>query len=218
MGIRILVVDDHGVFREGLRLLIAEQQDMELVGQASSGREAVEMAQSLEPDIILMDVSMPGLNGVEAARQITDRNRAAKILALSAYAGERYVTEMLKAGVMGYVVKDCSTDELAGAIRAVMANEHYLSPRVTKVVIEKYVRNEQGRLEPSLLDELTPKERELLQMLAEGKSGKEAARLLYVSIKTVDTRRREIMKKINASSVAELTKFAVREGITSVEF
>ena len=199
-------------------MLIAEQQDMELIGQASNGREAVEMAQTLEPEIILMDVSMPGLNGVEAARQITENNRAAKILALSAYAGERYVTEMLKAGVMGYVVKDCSTDELAGAIRAVMANEPYLSPRVTKVVIEKYVRNEQGRREPSLLDELTPKERELLQMLAEGKSGKQAARLLYVSIKTIDTRRREIMKKINVSSVAELTKFAVRVGITSVEF
>lgn len=199
-------------------MLIAEQQDMELIGQASNGREAVEMAQTLEPEIILMDVSMPGLNGVEAARQITENNRAAKILALSAYAGERYVTEMLKAGVMGYVVKDCSTDELAGAIRAVMANEPYLSPRVTKVVIEKFVRNEQGRREPSLLDELTPKERELLQMLAEGKSGKQAARLLYVSIKTIDTRRREIMKKINVSSVAELTKFAVRVGITSVEF
>jgi len=218
MVTRILVVDDHAVFREGLRLMIAEQPDMELIGQASNGRQAVEMARSLKPDVILMDVSMPGLNGVEAARKITDNNRDAKVLALSAYSGKRFVTEMLKAGVMGYVVKDCSTDELAGAIRAVMADERYLSPKVAKVVIEEYVRNEQSRLETSLLDELTPKERELLQMLAEGKSGKEAARLLYVSIKTVDTRRRSIMKKIDVLSMAELTKFAVREGITSVEF
>ena len=153
MAIRILVVDDHKVFREGLRLLVAEEEDMELVGESSNGQEAVELAESLNPDVILMDVSMPGLNGVEAARRITERNGSVKVLALSGYWSERFVMEMLKAGVCGYVVKDCSTLELASAIRVVMAGERYLSPKAAKVLIENYMRSGEGGSEASLLEQ-----------------------------------------------------------------
>ena len=216
--IKIVVVDDHGILREGLHLLIEQQDDMQMVDEAADGREAVEVVRKLRPDIVLMDVSMPGLNGIEATRQILRESPETKVLALSAYSNKRFVIDMLKVGASGYMLKDSLTDELIRAIRAVVAGQQYLCPKVAAIVVEDYLHG--GKREPDgpLMDRLTGKERELLQLLVENKSSKEAARLLHVSIKTVDGRRRDLMNKLGMSGIAELTKFAIREGLTSVEF
>lgn len=219
MSIKILVVDDHGMLREGLRLLIGQQEDMEMIAEAADGREAVELVRKLKPDLVLMDISMPGLNGIEATRQITKENPSTKVLALSAYSDKRFVTDTLKAGASGYILKDSLTDELVRAIYAVMADERYLCPKAAAIVVDDYIHASQSEsAEPSLLGRLTGKERELLQLLVENKSSKEAARLLHVSVKTVDARRRDLMNKLGISGIAELTKFAIREGLTSLEF
>jgi len=218
MAIRVIVVDDHGVLREGLRLLIDQHEGLELVGEAEDGRKAVEIAAELKPDIVLMDVSMPGLNGIEAARQILHDNNSIKVLALSAYSNKRFVTEMLKLGASGYILKDSASDELVRAIETVAVGDNYLCPKAASLVIEDYKQNSKSFANHSPLDVLTAKERELLQLLAEGISTKEAARLLSVSVKTTDARRRETMNKLGISSMAELTKFAIREGLTSLEF
>ena len=218
MSIRILIVDDHGIVREGLRSLIGQQEGMQIIGEAVTGKEAVELADKLMPDIILMDVSMPVLNGVEAARQIIKGNSGAKVLALSAHSNKRFVTDMLKIGVSGYVLKDCMTEELVRAIGAVMAGERYLSTRVAGIVIDQYVHGKDAKGEGIFLDKLTSKEREILQLVVEGHATKEIARMLNLSIKTIDGRRREVMHKLNMSSVAELTKFAIREELTSLDF
>ena len=218
MSIKILVVDDHGIMREGLRLLIGQQEDMETVGEGADGREAIELARKFGPDVVLMDVSMPRLNGIEAARQIIKENHGTKVLALSAYSNKSFVTDMLRAGASGYILKDGVTNELVRAIRAVTANERYLSTKIAGIVIEDYIHSGNSGSEQPVLDNLTGKERELLQLLVENKSSKEAARLLHVSVKTVDARRRGIMDKLGISGIAALTKFAIREGLTSLEF
>ena len=218
MNIKILVVDDHGILREGLRLLIGQQEDMEMIAEAADGREAVELVRKLKPDLVLMDISMPGLNGIEATRQITKENPSTKVLALSAYSDKRFVTDSLKAGASGYILKDSLTDELVRAIYAVMADERYLCPKAAAIVVDDYIHAGKTESDEPLLDRLTGKERELLQLLVENKSSKEAARLLHVSVKTVDARRRDLMNKLGISGIAELTKFAIREGLTSLEF
>lgn len=218
MAIKVVVVDDHGVLREGLRLLIDQQSELELVGEAEDGRKAVKIVGELKPDIVLMDVSMPGLNGIEAARQILSENSDVKVLALSAYSNKRFITEMLKIGVSGYILKDSASNELVRAIFCVAEGENYLCPKAAGLVIEDYKQNSKTFINGSPLDILTAKERELLQLLAEGISAKEAAKLLHVSVKTTDARRRETMNKLGISSMAELTKFAIREGLTSLEF
>jgi two-component system response regulator NreC len=218
MAIRVIVVDDHGVLREGLRLLIEQREGLELVGEAEDGRKAVEIVAELKPDIVLMDVSMPGLNGIEAARQILHDNNNVKVLALSAYSNKRFVTEMLKLGASGYILKDSASSELVRAIETIAGGDNYLCPKAASLVIEDYKQNSKAFANHSPLDGLTAKERELLQLLAEGISTKEAARLLSVSVKTTDARRRETMNKLGISSMAELTKFAIREGLTSLEF
>jgi len=218
MSIAIVLVDNHGITREGLRLLIERQEDMEVVGEAADGREAVRLANNLEPNLVIMDVSLPGLNGVDAARQIIKANPEVKVLALSAYANKRFVIDMLTVGALGYVLKDGMAGELVRAIHAVMNGERYLSTKVAGIVIDNYINNgEDGNGKPSL-NMLTPKERELLQLLVEGNLSKSAARLLSISIKTVDARRRDIMNKLRMSSLADLTKFAIREGLTTVDF
>ena len=218
MSIKILVVDDHGIMREGLCLLIGQQEDMETVGEGTDGREAIELARKFRPDVVLMDISMPRLNGIEAARQIIKENHGTKVLALSAYSNKSFVTDMLRAGASGYILKDGVTNELVRAIRAVTANERYLSTKIAGIVIDDYIHAGNSDSEQPVLDNLTGKERELLQLLVENKSSKEAARLLHVSIKTVDARRRGIMDKLGISGIAALTKFAIREGLTSLEF
>ena len=212
----ILIADDHQIVREGLRGLLQQQTDMQLIGEASDGRAAVEMAQQMSPDVIVMDVGMSGLNGIEATRQITLKEPDAKVVALSMHADRRFMGEMLKAGAKGYLLKDGAFEELATAIRSVVADKVYLSPRIADVVVDDYVRRQNG-VEPSAFAKLTPREREVLQLMAEGRATKEIAMDLRVSIKTIETHRRQIMEKLSIYSVAELTKYAIREGLTSLD-
>ena len=216
MGMRILLADDHQIVREGLRTMLQKNDDMEVVGEAADGRTAVQMAEEMSPDVVVMDVGMPGLNGIEATRQLMNKEPDAKVVALSMHADRRFMGEMLKAGAKGYLLKDGAFEELATAIRAVVSDKVYLSTRIADVVVDDYVRR-QSNDQPSAFAKLTPREREVLQLMAEGRATKEIAMDLHVSIKTIETHRRQIMEKLNIYSVAELTKYAIREGLTSLD-
>jgi len=216
MSIRILLADDHKITREGLCSLLDKQQDMEVVGEAEDGRTAVTLVRELVPSVVIMDVSMPDLNGIEAARQIVDQFPDVKIIALSMHSDTLFVTEMLKSGTSGYLLKDCAFEELALAIRAVVAGKTYLSPSVSGVVVDDYLHR-LSRADFSDSEVLTDREREVLQLLAEGKSTKQIALKLHISVKTVETHRRQIMNKLDIHTVAELTKYAIRKGLTSLE-
>ena len=216
MSIRIILADDHKIIRDGLRTLIENQSHMEVVGEAESGRKAVAMTLELVPDVVVMDVTMADLNGIEATRQIHKEQPSVKVIALSMHSDRRFVTGMLEAGASGYLLKDCAFEELARAIHSVISNETYLSPGITDIVVKGYLQK--SSLTPaSAFSTLTAREREVLQLLAEGRSTKKIAESLYVSIKTVETHRQRIMDKLNIHSIAELTKYAVREGLTSLE-
>lgn len=215
---RILLVDDHQLFCEGMRALIERQQDMKVVGVATDGRQGVRLAKELAPDIVVMDVAMSELNGAEATRQILEELPRIRVIALSMHGDRRYVLRMLEAGASGYLLKDCAVDELARAIRSVVANQVYLSPAVAGVVVERLVRR--GAREPggpSATEVLSTREIEVLQLLAEGHTARQIGQALHVSVKTVETHRRNIMDKLDLHSIAGLTKYAVREGITSLE-
>ena len=214
---RIVIADDQGMVRQGLKALIEKQNEMEVVGEAQDGWEVVKLAGELMPDAIIMDISMPNLNGVEATRQILKENPDIKIIALSMYPHKKYVTEMLKAGASGYVLKSYLFDELVKALHAAAAGEHYLSPQITDVLVDEYVSKLSAN-EESGLNKLTPRERQVLQLIAEGLSTKQVGLRLNISPKTADANRREIMKTLDIHSIAELTKFAIREGLTSADF
>lgn len=215
MAIRILIADDHKIFREGLRTLLQNRGDIEVIGEADNGRTVVALAAELRPDVIIMDVAMPDLNGIEATRQITGGCVGAKVLALSMHSDSRFVTRMLQAGAQGYLLKDCAFEELALAIDTIVSDGVYLSPGVTGVVVRDYVQHlaegEGG------IAALSPREREVLQLVAEGLTTKDIAAKLHISVKTVETHRKQIMDKLEIRSVAELTKYAVREGLTSLD-
>ncbi len=214
---RILLADDHKITRQGLRSLLEKESDMEVVAEAEEGRSAVQLARKLTPDVVIMDVSMPDLNGIEAARQIIKGSKSIKVIALSMHSDSLFVTEMLKSGVGGYLLKDCAFEELAGAIRSVMAGKTYLSPSISDVVVNGYLSRLPNNKENVNTGALTDREREVLQMIAEGKSTKQIALNLHISVKTVETHRRQIMNKLNIFSVAELTKYAIRKGLTALE-
>ena len=214
---KILLADDHGVIREGLKVLIENQPGMKVVGEAEDGQKAVQMAKQLSPDIIVMDITMPNLNGVEAARLILEENPHIRIIALSVHSDKHFVTEMLKAGASGYVLKSCLFDEVLRAIQTVRDGDYYLSPKITDVVVDDY-KYYMATLNKSSEVRLTLRERQVVQLLAEGKPTGQIALFLHVSPKTVDSNRREVMNKLGIFSVAELTKYAIREGLTSVEF
>jgi two-component system, NarL family, response regulator NreC len=214
--IKILLADDHKLLREGLRALIEEQRNMTVVAEAEDGRSAVRLATKLSPDIIVMDISMPGLNGIDATRQITAESPGIKVIALSMHADRNFVVEMFKAGAAGYLLKDCAFEELILAIRAVSSKKAYLSSKLSDTMIKDYV-NLFPKKKLSAFSALTAREREVLQLLAEGKSTREVAAKLNVSTKTVETFRRLIMKKLDIHSVAELTKYAIRTGLTSLD-
>ena len=215
MGIRILLADDHGIIRQGLRSLLEKEPDMQVVAEAEDGRKAIELVNECSPDIVIMDITMPNLNGVEATRQITAEYSKSKVIALSIHSNRRFVADMLKAGASGYILKECLSDELVQAIRTVSGGGRYLSPRITDVVIDDYVKRLSTSAE-SRLTSLTGRERQVLQLLAEGKSTKQIAIDLHVSAKTIEANRRRIMEKLDIHSIAELTKYAVREGLTSL--
>jgi DNA-binding NarL/FixJ family response regulator len=216
MGIRVLLVEDQQLIRSGLSTMIGLQPDMEIVGEADNGRSAVELAQKLSPDIVLMDIAMPELNGIDATQQVAALDPPPKIIVLSLYSDQRHVTDALKAGASGYVVKDSPLEELVLAIRAVCQGRVYLSPQVSSGVLHDYRRCVPGSASPDFAT-LSAREREVLQLIAEGKSTKAIATALYVSKKTIDTHRAHILRKLHASSVAELVKHAIREGLTSTD-
>jgi len=216
--IRVLLADDHRLLREGLRAMIQSQHDMQLVGEADEGRSAVQLAAEVEPDVVVMDISMPGLNGIDATRQIRTRNPGVKVVALSAHTDHRMTSGMLAAGASGYLPKHMAFEELAAAIRAVAANEVYLSPQIAGGLVDQ-LANGNGTLggNGGASRPLSPREREVLQLMAEGKATKEVAAVLHVSVKTVETHRRQMMEKLKLYSVAELTKCALREGLTTID-
>ncbi|HUV40477.1 MAG TPA: response regulator transcription factor [Sedimentisphaerales bacterium] len=216
MSIRILLVDDHGVIREGLRSLLEKQPDIEVVGEAEDGRKAVELVRELLPEIVIMDITMPNLNGVDATRQIKGSFPQVSIIALSIHANRRFVANMLKAGASAYILKECLFDELIQSIRDVQAGNVYLSPRITGVVVGDYIERLATIMEPQSSG-LTDRQRQIVQALAEGKMMKQIALEFHVSVKTIEADRRQIMEKLNINSIAELTKYAVREGLTSLE-
>lgn len=216
MSIRILLAEDHAIVREGLRWILQRQQDMEVVAEAENGRQAVELARRVRPDVVVMDIAMPELNGMEATRQVLADNPDAKVIALSAYADRRYVLGMLDAGAKAYVLKSNAGDELVRAIQAVHAGKRYLTPEVADTVVDSYTR----RLLPAddrAATELSPREREVLQLLAEGHSSPQIARKLHISNRTVEAHRRNIMRTLDLHSIADLTKYAVREGLTELD-
>lgn len=205
---RVLLADDHGLVRQGFRMILAAESDMEIVGEAADGREAVEMAERLQPDVVVMDVAMPGLNGIEATRRLSESMPRTRILALSMHKDSVYVREILRAGARGYLLKDAFDSDLLGAVRAVARGEGYLSPAVSDAVLSDYRKHVSDPL-----DLLSPREREVLQMLAEGKTNKEIASLLKLSVYTVEAHRGRIMEKLNLHSIGELVRFAVRSGM-----
>jgi two-component system response regulator NreC len=206
--IRILLADDHAVVRQGFKMILSAQPDMEIVGEAGNGREAVELAEKLRPDVVVMDVAMPELNGIEATRRLTAANPHARVIALSMHKDSVYVREILRAGARGYLLKDSGAGDLVLAVRAVAGGESYLSPAVSNAVLDDYRRHVTNPI-----DLLTSREREVLQMLAEGKTNKEIAVVLNLSVYTVDAHRGRIMEKLNLHSINELVRFAVRNGL-----
>jgi DNA-binding NarL/FixJ family response regulator len=213
---RVLIADDHEMIRAGLSSILERQKDIEVVGEAANGAEAVELAEKLKPDAVIMDISMPLLNGVEATRQIVAKAPDVKVIALSMHSDQSMVGEMLKAGASGYLLKNSASEELSVAVRAVCRGETYLSSKVTRVVVSTYV-GKYGERVTSAFSALTSKQREVLQLLAEGKSNKEVASCLSISAKTVETHRAQIMEKLQIRTIAGLTKYAIREGLTSIE-
>ena len=217
MAIRVLIADDHKIMLAGLRSLLEKQSDIEVVGEAENGRKAVQMAQEKRPDVVVMDVSMPDLNGIEATTQIKESVPESSVIALSMHSDKRFVMGMLRAGAAGYLLKDCASQELANAIVQVAGGKKYLSPEITGVVINDFLQGGSPEEDETVASVLSAREREVLQLIAEGWSTKQIASHLYVSIKTIETHRRQIMKKLDLHSIADLTKYAIREGLTSVE-
>jgi DNA-binding NarL/FixJ family response regulator len=215
MGTKILIAEDHVIVREGLCALINKQADMEIVGEADNGKAAIDLAKELKPDVIIMDVAMPGMNGIEATRQIKAEMPDLKVIALSAYDNREYVMGMIKAGVSGYLLKDCAFEELVGAVRTVLQNKSYLSPDAATVVLEVESENQMSSGNTAQNAALSDSDRDLIKLLAEGKTAREIAEKNNLSVKTVEGRRRRIMKKMNVDSIAELIRYAVREGIVS---
>jgi DNA-binding NarL/FixJ family response regulator len=213
--LRVLLADDHIVMRAGLRALLDRQPNLEVVGECENGRETVELTGSLEPDVVVMDVGMPTLNGIEATKTILNRHSNTAVVILSMHADESYVMRALKAGARGYLLKDSAAADLIGAIQAVSQGKSFFSPKVSRILAEDYVRVLKQKGHVDTYDLLTSREREILQLLAEGKANKEVAAALNISPYTVETHRSHILQKLNLHNPAELVLYAVRKGIIS---
>lgn len=210
-----MLADDHKLMRGGLRVLLEQQTDLTVVGEASDGREAVTLANSLKPDVLVMDIGMPNLNGIEAASQITQGHPEISIVMLSMHSDESYVLRALRSGAKGYLLKDSAEADLIRAVHAVAGGKSFFSPAVSKVLLDDYVRKLKRSGTDDPYDLLTPREREVLQLVAEGKSNKDVAQLLNLSVYTVETHRSNIMEKLNLRGVPDLILYAVRKGIIS---
>jgi len=218
MGISILVVDDHALVREAFSALLEKEPNLKVIAKAKDGREAVQLARKLRPSMVIMDIAMPGMNGIDAIQEIVARAPAVKVLALSMYSDRRFVAGVLNAGASGYLLKECASEEVIRAIHVVEAGEVYLCPQIARIVVETYVRQLSAGTDSLICSVLSPKERQTLQLIAEGKTTKEIASILSVSVKTVESHRLRTMNKLNIHSVAELTRYALREGLTSLDF
>lgn len=214
--IRIMTVDDHNIVREGIRTLLEKYPDISVVAEADNGRSAVELVGEVTPEVVLMDMSMPGMNGIEATQRIMAEHPEAQVLILSMHKDKRFVAQAFQAGAKGYLLKDCASEELVQGLRTVAAGEMYVCSNIVSVVIDDYIRRIPESFSTSQAH-LTPREREVLQLIAEGNNAKNIAFLLKINVKTVDTHRQQIMKKLKMYSVAELTKYAIREGVTSID-
>jgi DNA-binding NarL/FixJ family response regulator len=215
MSVRIVIADDHRIVREGLRHLLEKRTDLKVVAEAADGESAVRLAKELGPDIVIIDISMPGMNGIEATRRILSERPDVKVLALSMHSDRRFVIETLKAGDSGYLLKDSAFDDLLRAIEVVMSHGAFLSPAITEMVVRDFVA-QAGRDGDAPFSVLTPREREVLQLMAEGEPTKAIAARLSVSVKTIETYRQQLMDKLDLHSVAALTKYAIREGLTEL--
>jgi DNA-binding NarL/FixJ family response regulator len=213
--IRILLADDHRVLRAGLKLLLERQAGFEVIAEAADGRQAVALVKSHSPDIVLLDIAMPGFNGIEAARQINSHHPEIGIIILSMHADESYLLRALKSGAKGYLLKDAGEEDVIQAVRAVSDGKAFFSPAISKLLVEDYVRQLQQQGHEDVYDLLTPRERELTQLLAEGMTSKDIAGILFLSPHTVDTHRKTIFQKLNIHSVPELMLYAMRKGIIS---
>lgn len=213
MPVKILIADDHKIVRDGLTALIEKEADFEVVGQAANGRQAVKGVRVQQPDVVIMDLSMPEMNGIDAASEILEEFPQCKIIILSMHADKRFVNGALQAGASGFLLKECAFKELNNAVRAVCNNQSYLSPQIAHLVIDNY---RQQLKSESTAEALTTKEREVLQLLSEGNQTKKIAEKLHVSVKTIEARRRTIMDKLDISSVAGLVRYAIREGISEI--
>jgi len=215
MSIKIILADDHQIVRQGLRTLLAAEPDMEVLAEADNGRAVIKQAQELHPHVVIMDITMPDLNGIEATRQILAETPGIKIIALSMHSDSLFVLNMLRAGASGYLLKDCALEELVKAIRTVVSHKTYLSPGISDIVIKDFVSG-RAASDSSAFAVLTAREREVLQLMAEGKSTSQIADSLCISIKTVEAHRKQMMNKLELHSVAELTKYAIRQGLTTL--
>ncbi len=215
MPLRIILADDHQLFREGLRSILEKELHCEVIAQASDGRMALNLVNDLKPDLIIMDVSMPDMNGIEATRKILDEHPSIKVIALSMHTESKFISEMLRAGASGYLLKDAAVDELQKAVETICMGRMFISPSITGSLVKDYLKHVNAT--PVGVAILTETEREVLQLLAEGKSAKEIASMLQVSSKTIDVHRHNLMEKLHLYSLPELTKFAIREGLTSLE-
>jgi len=215
--IKVLVADDHTIVRKGLCALLSEESDIEVVGEAENGRDAIKKAEQLKPDVVLMDITMPELNGMDATRQLKKRFPAIKILILSMHANDEYIFETLRAGASGYLIKRSAPTDLIKAIHVAHRGDSFLSPSISKKVIESYIHPKQNSIpEPLGLDRLTEREREVLQLIAEGNENREIAKRLFVSTKTVEAHRFKIQHKLQLHGTAELTKYALKKGLVDL--
>ncbi len=217
MSIRIVLADDHAIVRDGLRSLLQQQTDMEIVGEATDGLEAVQVTKEKQPHVIIMDASMPTLNGIEATRQLRAQLFGVRIICLSMHSESQFVSAMLEAGASGYLLKDCAGEELVRSIRIVMAGQVYLSPGIGQVVVDHFKAGS-ASVNPSAFSILTARERMVLQLLAEGHTTKEIGKRLRLSAKTIATHREHIMEKLGIQNIAGLTKYAIQQGLTTLEF
>ncbi|MFO7661571.1 MAG: response regulator transcription factor [Chloroflexota bacterium] len=215
--IRLLLADDHAVVRSGLRLLLDSQPDMRIVGEAENGRETIRLVLELEPDVVLMDIEMPDMNGIEATRHIKETAAKTAVLALTMYEDDQYFFEMLRAGAAGYVPKRAAPDELVTAIRAVSRGEVFLYPSLAGRLVQDYFQRVDTGEQSAMTDDLTPREQEVLTLIAEGHSNGEIAQELVISVKTVDRHRENIMRKLNLHSRVDLVKYALRKGLIDLD-